>query len=366
MKRRGQRGFTLVELMVALAISSIFVMMVLSVFARMSTAYRRQQQVASLQVILAAAQNMISQDARQAGFQMAQGFKVAAAPADVQRPVQFTNDDVGPDELRLYAADATVQARVEPGGWSPSPAPNLEVDLDSNPFVDGELAVLVNSDTADVTVGGVSRKVSQFKACVVRVFLTGNALRLNLDTAPPWGSATNSHCDEVRDAHNSGPSQFQTMIYRFRPRAYRIDPARPALGVLQRSPSGTLVANDWEDLGIGFADLQVAARMFTSGDAVDEDGDGDPEYEWVSGAPLDGLTAANAAAAVTRLTVSLSARTDRSVDGVASAATPSFLGAGDPDYNDLGDHPSVALPNGDRIYRYSTSRLDMRNTGAGL
>jgi prepilin-type N-terminal cleavage/methylation domain-containing protein len=360
--RRGQRGFTLVELMVALAISAILVTMVLSVFARMSAAYRRQQQVASLQVILAAAENLLTQDARQAGFQMAQGFQLATAPGVRQRPVQVVNSSFGPDELRFFSADATVQSRVTAIAFD-----NVSVDI--NQFVDGELAVIVNTDTIDLPIGLGTRKIPRFESCVVRVnVVIGDPYRLNLDTSAPWGDATNSHCAAVIAAHTSGASQGQTMLYRFLARGYRIDPARPALGVLQLSPSGGLVAGDWQDLGIGFADLQVAARMFLSGDVVDEDGDGDNEYDWVSGSELDVRTAPTSASYVTSLTISLSARTDRSVDGVGAVATPSFLGTGAAGFNSLGDHPSVALPLAPSVfvYRYSTSRVDMRNTGAGL
>jgi len=373
-RKRGQRGFTLIELMIALAISSILVMMVLSVFSRMSTAYRRQQQVAALQVILSAGQNMLAQDARQAGFQVANGFRLASAPGVLQLPVRIINSSTAPDELRFYSADATVQAKVN-AAWTLASA----LPVDAHQFLNGELAVVVNVDTTTgattvtTTSGSVSRVVPIFRACVVRI-LSSTASSLALDTSAPWGDGTNSHCDEVRNAHNGGATAGQTMIYRFRARGYRIDPTRTALGVLQLSPSGALVANDWQDLGVGFADLQVAARMFLTSNATDPDLDGRVQYNWFSGAAMQTNTApftaatttANATFRLTRLSISLLARTDRTVDGVATAATPSFLDAARVDYNQLGDRPSTILNPADRIYRYTTNRIDMRNTGAGL
>jgi prepilin-type N-terminal cleavage/methylation domain-containing protein len=365
----SQRGFTLIELMVALAVSSILIMMVLSVFSRMTTAYRRQQQVASLQMVLSAAQNLIAQEARQAGFQMANGFMIASDVLNLQRPVRILNDNAGPDEVRFYSADASVQARVIN---VPAPPTNTDIYVDDNQFVNGELAVIVNTATINVTHGATTKTIAAFTACVVRVtFNAGLPTRLLLDTVAPWGSATNPHCDAVLAAHVAVATANQTMIYRFRARAYRLDPARLALGVLQVSPSGALVANDWQDLGIGFADLQVAARMFIDADLDgDADGDGDAEYDWYSGAAMQANTAPAPIPAplnfITRLTVSVSARTDRSVDGIASAATPAFIDLGLPNNNNLGDRPSVNLVNGDRVYRYSTNRVDMRNTGAGL
>jgi hypothetical protein len=361
--------------MVALAVSTILVTMVLSVFARMSAAYRRQQQVATLQLSLSAAHNMIAQDARQAGFQMTQGFTIASDLVNTQRPVRIINSNAGPDEVRFFSADASVQARVVsiPGAGNPID----RVDLDNNQFAEGDLAVIVNTGTTTVNLGGGdTRTIAMFRACVVLVHLTGNANRLRLETSAPWGNANNSQCNAVRNAHfdNSGSSTTfqQTMIYRFRARAYRLDPTRLALGVLQVSPSGALVANDWQDLGVGFSDLQVAARMFIETDSDnDVDTDGSDKYDWYSGGGMTANTAPSATALsttyiITRLTVSLAARTDRSVDGVASAATPDFNNTARPNFNNIGDHASVLLPNNDRVYRYSTNRIDMRNTGAGL
>lgn len=379
-RSRGQAGFTLIELMVALLISSILVMMVLSVFSRMSSAYRRQQQVAALQVILSAGQNMIAQDARQAGFQIANGFRLGSAPGTLQMPVRIFNSSTAPDEVRFYSADATVQAKVltMPAAGVPMPSITLAAGV-TNPFVIGELAVIVNTDTGSLNVttasGSNGRVVSLFRACVVRVTSAGASSVVSIDTANPWGNANNSHCDEVRTKHNdTGATNLQTMIYRFRARGYRIDPARAALGVLQLSPSGGLVANDWQDLGVGFTDLQVAARFFRDTSLLDPDADGRVQYNWYSGAAMqtatDPVIAANTnlggAWRLTRLSISLLARTDRTVDGVATAATPAFIQGSLTDYNQLGDRASVVLNPADRVYRYTTNRIDMRNTGAGL
>jgi prepilin-type N-terminal cleavage/methylation domain-containing protein len=75
----GRRGFTLIELMIALTISALLVGMILSIFTRMSTAYRTQQYVADLQRTLTAAHDVVQHDVRQAGFGLPDGWKRAAA-----------------------------------------------------------------------------------------------------------------------------------------------------------------------------------------------------------------------------------------------------------------------------------------------
>lgn len=359
-RRRGQGGFTLIELMVALAISSILVMMVLSVFSRMSSAYRRQQQVASLQSVLSAAQNMLAQDARQAGFQTADGFQIATRVGSRQRPVKIVNNSTSPDEIYFYSADAGRQVRVDTIATNRD---GLTVDNGAGQFSNGELAMLVNTSTTAVMVAGVSRVIPKFESCLVQIGLVGSNTSISLSQTLPFGAPSNYHCADVATAHENNK---QTMLYRFRARGYRIDPTRSALGVLQLSPSGGLVANDWQDMGIGFADLQIAARMFRDPGLGDVDGDGDSQYNWYSAAAMASNTDENSQFRITRLTINISARTDRAVDGVGAAATPAFIVAARPAFNHLGDRTSVVLNPSDRVYRYTTSRIDLRNAGAGL
>ena len=88
---RGPRGFTLIELMVALLVSSLLVGMILAIFSRMSLAYRGQQQIAGVQQVLAAARATIELDAKQAGLGIPQGFKTAMTGATMQSPVKISN-----------------------------------------------------------------------------------------------------------------------------------------------------------------------------------------------------------------------------------------------------------------------------------
>src|SRR5215475_3569971 len=112
MTRRRQRGFTLIELMVALLVSSLLVGMILAIFTRMSLAYRSQQQIAGVQQILAAARAAIELDAKQAGLGMPQGFKTAMTGTALQLPVQVTNSSTAPDQVALFYADTSIQALV--------------------------------------------------------------------------------------------------------------------------------------------------------------------------------------------------------------------------------------------------------------
>src|SRR5262245_27495803 len=92
--------------MVALVVSTLLVAMVLQVYLRLSTAYRGPQQLSELQQVLQAAQTMVVQDLRQAGYGMPQGFRFANDGNDkVRAAIQVINSATAPDELRVYYAD---------------------------------------------------------------------------------------------------------------------------------------------------------------------------------------------------------------------------------------------------------------------
>jgi prepilin-type N-terminal cleavage/methylation domain-containing protein len=388
----GQGGFTLVELMVALVVSTVLVGLVLSIYTRMSLAYRSQQQVSELQQILQSAQTLVLQDVRQAGYQIPKGFKRPTSPVVTVPAVQIVNSATAPDELRVYYADASSQARIT------AAVGGTQSTVDSaTQFVSGDVVLIVRtldpvsspnstvrpSDLKDVDADGqVVAKVVYTSACVAQIAgITGNVITYS--QAAPWGMALNAHCT----ADNLAGS----MLYRFRGRAYRIDPARKSLSVFQSSPSGGLIAGDWQDLGIGVTDFQVASRWFDTDtvalgpQTIDTaDIDTDPKREWYSGAYQQTLSASYSGVAdppttvaLIEVTISFAVRTSRPVEGVATGATPAFIDPARVNNGQVGDRPSVTLSGvpdasraeenrGNHIYRYTTARIDTRNIGVGL
>jgi prepilin-type N-terminal cleavage/methylation domain-containing protein len=380
---RGQRGFTLIELMVALLVSSLLVGMILAIFSRMSLAYRGQQQVAGVQQILAAARAAIELDAKQAGLGMPQGFKTAVPgiPA-VESPVQVINSNIGPDQIALFYADTSIQGMLT----QPNPvalASPVGFD-DVSAFTPGMLVVLTTSSTASnpLLTPVPFPDIATYDACVLRIAAVNLVARqVTFDAASPWGTSF-VHCT------NLVPTR--TMMYRFVAHAYRIDPtvARLPLGVLQRSQTGGLLSNlpgnpeVWDDLAYGFSDIQTAVRLYDPTQAVDLDGDGDANRNWYSSAAQKAVTDAAVAPSPTSLlgiSISLIAHTDRNVEGIATPATPDLIGPPAPAAlnaanNSIGDRPSTALPAvppdpllpGQRVYRWTTFHVDFRNLGVGV
>ncbi|HEY0190584.1 MAG TPA: prepilin-type N-terminal cleavage/methylation domain-containing protein [Kofleriaceae bacterium] len=388
-RRRGQGGFTLIELMIALVVSSLLVGMILAIFNRMSMSYRGQQQIAGVQQVLAAARATIETDAKQAGLGVSQGFKLGGelAGAAVHSPILWTDSSTGPDQVGFFYADPSLQAKVT--AWN---GPARQITIDANPgFAPGALIALVNETTPINGLGANDPTIARFDSCATKLSTaTGTGTVLTLSTAGPWGRSSGSYCTITPGT---------TMVYLFVAHAYRIDtttdttitsgPMYPsARGTLQMTstgglPTATASGTDvWNDLAYGFTDLQVATRFYDN-DTVDQDGDGDVTRDWYSGPA--GANFANALSGAdfvppVRMSISLVARTDRDIEGISTAQTPNLVGTGAPtppvDYNSIGNHPSVALPaqapwsadpllKGSRIYRYVTFQVDLRNMGVG-
>lgn len=364
-RRRAERGFTLVELMFSLLVSSLLVILIFAIFSRMSTAYRSQQEVANVQQVLTAARNVLTFDAQRAGLGMSQGFMLANGQK--YSPVQITNSNTGPDTLALFSADPSTQAAVISQNWPTS----ITVDSAVG-FTNDEVVVLSTADTATTAnpLSASDAKIATFSSCVVQINTVSGGV-VTFKTSGTWGNPGNTHCLSVG---------VHTMMYKFSAKAYRLDPTvgRLADGVLQMSPSGGLVASDWQDLGFGFTDLQIATYFFEEGDAVDSaDPDSDPLRDWASGALQATRTAplANSTLAFTPplvLSISLVSRTDRDVDGVGTAFTPLLTDTANVDANMIGDRDVVDLATtvdarltGNRLYRYTTFRVDLRNMGIG-
>jgi prepilin-type N-terminal cleavage/methylation domain-containing protein len=385
MNRTRQRGFTLIELMVALLVSSLLVGMILAIFSRMSLAYRGQQQIAGVQQILAAARATIELDAQQAGLGMPQGFKteIPGRPA-VESPVQVTNSSTAPDQVAFFYADTSLQALVSASTLSANATITVADPLVPPPlgFTLGMPVVLTTASTAVNPLAGINPDIATYDACVLRIASIDYASRqVTFDTVAPWGSAPGPiHCTNI--------TATRTMMYRFVAHAYRIDPtpARLPLGALQQSVTGNLTnAEVWNDLAYGFSDIQTAVRVYEPAGS-DLDNDGDPVRNWYSSANQDnattlGPTQSPVGAILLAMTISLVAHTDRNVEGIATLATPNLIGPPAPappnvNNNAIGDRASTPLPvappwpdpllPGQRIYRWTRFQIDFRNLGVGV
>jgi prepilin-type N-terminal cleavage/methylation domain-containing protein len=390
--RRSQSGFTLVELMIALLISTLLVGMILAIFGRISLAYRGQEQVTTLQQELSSARVVIDFDAKQAGLALSSGFKIAADGTTthgvLHSPVVITDSSTAPDQVAFFYADPSEQAAVTASAWPAS----LTFD-DPSTFHANDLVVLStpSTSTTNPLAPNVDANLTTFDACVLQIATISGTV-VTFSQTGSWGVAGNTHCDggaTYSPALNTAANG--TMMYKFVAHAYRVDTgsAVAANGQLEMSPTGNLVPalNDWVIEGFGFTDLQVATYFFDN-DAIDTpDPDSDPKRDWWTTTQQDTYTkgfykdtAGGIAVPPIQMSISLVARTDKDVEGITTAQTPVLEDPLNISNNTVGDRASFALPavtgaacdatcvsmnSGARVYRYTTFTTDLRNLGVG-
>ncbi len=382
---RGERGFSLVELLVGMVLTAVILSFVFIVSGKMSNAYFGQTQVAELQQTLRTARAAMVADARQAGFFVSNGFRTAAFgdTNELVRPLQVVNnaDGSGPDVLRVYYADASAGSRV----LAIDSAGNAWADVDSAAaFSAGDVVVMVNSAIAGASDTGAAGLAS-YAACVVKVTSVepGSPDRLHFGapsgSGAPYNLGGNPQCGAVEAATTNEQPQPDTVVYRFVGRSYRIDPDRKDLSVLQGSATGEMEEDDWTDLALGVTTLQAASRFYEDDDTVDLDGDGDPKLDWYSSEGQESLDPTGerpATAVLVELRVTTEARTQRGTRAVASARTALLTDETNPEHNSLGDWEGVQLSGvsdddrpdgyaGNHIYRSAEAMVDLRNLGVG-
>jgi prepilin-type N-terminal cleavage/methylation domain-containing protein len=373
--RRGQGGFTLIEMMITLVIASLLVAMLLSIFARMSFAFREQQDIVAIQQTITAARTALERDAKLAGNQMAQGFKIASDGAGGSNlkhsPLRVVDSSTGPDEIGFYYADPNPakQAVVTSTGAPTS----ITVDTAAG-FAANDVVVLSTVDTTSMSnpvLPTTDAKIALYDACIVQIqSITGTTVTFFQNGN--WGRSNNDH--------SANTSANTTMMYGFIAHYWRIDSLRPGTGALQLDTNGNLLgssATTWTDEAYDFTDIQVSTYFYDGDGADTADPDTDGNRDWVSDGSQTTYTGTILKTASylppLELTISLVARTDRDVEGVFTAATPNLVGSpGGTTNNMVGNHASVTLPSatdttlqGKRIYRYITFQVDLRNLGVG-
>jgi prepilin-type N-terminal cleavage/methylation domain-containing protein len=397
--RRGERGITLIELMIAMVVGSILVGFVFDIHSRMTDAFRSQNNIGSLQQGIRAANELMARDIRQAGFMMPDGAFVASSFNPLTSPVVqvvggnklvsgltiFNNpstrndNEMQPDRVHIFYADPNpVHQAVVVGDITPV---SVGVNI-SSVFQFNDLLLFVRQDPVPRPhpLGGTMPNLTGYFACVVQVTGTSGVDSPNghdqifFDPGTAFNTATNDHCfvpgkEAIVDPVPLGPNAPKTQVFRLIARAYQIntDPGRPAQGALEIHPSGGL-DGPWSTMGIGFVDLQVTQRRVEEvSDLADLDGDGNDRVDWYSsGGPFP------ANSHLTQVGVSLVARSVREVEGVVSATIPVLQDPGFPRaHNPLGDSGGPKLRTnpeyrGDHVFRQSSMVVDMRNIGVSF
>jgi type II secretory pathway pseudopilin PulG len=377
---REQSGLTIVEILVSVLLVAIAVAFTFGMQVRTSNGFRDQSSVAEVQQTLRSATDLIVKDLRQAGL-LATGVYNGAYNGGLtsMSPVLVTDNAAGDgtDVITLTYADESTVVHIQTGGPNFNSAETL-VDTWGD-FHDGDVLMAVRTRPCNqpsgtpIPVGG---------GCVLQITgLTPGGPKIQHHPGGTYNLTGNSQCtnpgtDMSYAGGANGNSCWNdgyTVFVRAVNRSYRIKPGDPR-GVLQMSPSGGAIANDWVDLALGIVDLQVAVRIYEPAGTIDRDGDGDARRNWYSGSTL-AATLATAGNVPLEVSVTLVAKTTKEVSGPTVTKTADIFEAGKPlDNNRVGNHAGTNLPvasssspyYGSFVYRSYTATVDLRNVGIGL
>jgi prepilin-type N-terminal cleavage/methylation domain-containing protein len=323
--RRGEAGFTLIELMVAVALSGIVIGFVFQIHNQMVGALRGQANLSEVVETVTAAREMMAREIRLAGMGFpASGVKFGATnDIDVWRGVDAINDVDGGgvndvvDQLMIQRTDSDLKDVVA-------------VDADPNWFFP-----LVDADDLFNTVDPLMLANDLLTTGCAPVATVVDATGV---TIPKAQFAIGTPCEPLSGIAANDAMKLATI----RRISFRLDPvpARLELGVLQRSLNG----GAWEDIGIGFSNFQVAIRYFEGQttaplvpDVTDLDGDGDPTRDWYSGDSMEIANGRPVQGAPMQVTISIEGRNIRRLDNLSSTMTPGYTVVGMENYNSLGD-----------------------------
>ncbi|ACY12854.1 PilW family protein [Haliangium ochraceum] len=401
-QRANERGLTMVELLITLAVGSMLLGFVFNIHGRMSRAYRSQTSVGELQQSTRAAADLMAAHVRTAGFMMPKGAYVSAAIAALDagrapenRGIVDIDSDGAPFVPALEIANnptGMVPGRMEPDRLHTFSANSFgQTTVIADPGLDTITvanAGFFNGYTglALITKGPVQKPhpqlgtmpdITTYNACIVRV--TGAAAtQLFFFDEGQFNSGGLAHCRLGPDTAGEPRRALEpgSQVFRLDARAFRVDvdpgdDAKTQLAALQISATGGLL-DDWLTVGVGYVDLQLTQRISepSNGDADDLDNDGDLRADWYA-APY--TLATNEA--ITQVGISVVVRSDSNASDTQTLIVPTprnetggFTAANNPegDASDKSFSPTAPPPEyaGEHIYRQSSLIVDVRNLGA--
>lgn len=269
-----QRGFTLLEIMIAVSIASVVMLFIFNIQFRMQDSYGVQSKVSDLQFTLQSVQSMIDREAKQAGYLFPNGFRTdfngdldgdgtldfpfgLRTGGELNAGVQvFDGGTNAPDQVRFFTANSDMTQRIGTITCTSADTTFTTVMDDgsatTNSIFPANSLVLVTNSKFDPDDDPGTLPLSVTEACMGRVVVVSTtSFRFIADATPACSFVCANHADAGTNA--------VTRAYQFRAAGYRVMPVNiggATEGVLQRSPTGGM-GNDWQDIALGFIDYQV-------------------------------------------------------------------------------------------------------------
>jgi len=157
---KNNKGFTMIELLVAMAISAMAMAAIYTAYNIQQKTFRQQNMISQMQQNARAAMFMLTRDVRMAGFGLASGQISYYDGSDTVTINAVTGTNSNPDSINIIYADSSCTTFITSA--MPTPSSELNVD-DTSCFAVDDLIVVSDGTNADIiqitTVQPVAKKI---------------------------------------------------------------------------------------------------------------------------------------------------------------------------------------------------------------
>ncbi|MCD6224881.1 MAG: prepilin-type N-terminal cleavage/methylation domain-containing protein, partial [Deltaproteobacteria bacterium] len=252
------KGFTIVELMIAMAIVSLVMAAIVSAFISQQESYDTQEQVAVMQQNGRAAMSALSLDVRIAGFGLGNASTSyydtsAGATVYLQAVASHNNYTNGTDRIDICYSDPSGTTEITDD--MPNSSAILKVDT-VNGFAAGDLLIITNGTNASIL------EVTAVNASALTIQHNPGGDTIN----PPGG-----HNIFPAGGYPAGSKLFKVKL-----KSYDIDFTDPFHPQMRMDPDGPLGSDAFQPFADNIEDLQFA-YIFSDGDEANsaDETDGD-------------------------------------------------------------------------------------------
>ncbi len=231
-QQRGQTGFTITELLIAMTIGLVLITGMISVFVGSKRSAALNGAMSDMQEAARYALEAISRDARMAGFQGC--VDINSSSAVIRADNSPTND--------LFETVATGSVVVSPNTWAPAPVPTFQIpsgDVTAVPGthtlalqfgspivseLDGPMFDAVNSLAAPIPIADNEGGINDGDLAIISNCDVADLFRVT--TAPEGAGLITHHASDNKDngnlsrAYGEGGTEADTRVMKFNSNVY--------------------------------------------------------------------------------------------------------------------------------------------------
>ena len=261
---KNNKGFTMIELLIAMAISTMAMAAIYTAYNIQQKSFRQQNMISQMQQNARAAMFMLTRDVRMAGFGMASGQISYYDGSNTVTINAVTGTNSNPDTINIIYADASCTTFITTA--MPTPSSELNVD-DTSCFAANDLVIVSDGTNADI-----------IQITAIQSSMGTEKLQHNSGMNPDTGKKYLNSPSGTSHAYGAGAS-----MYKLKWISYDIDSSDSAHPRLRVDTDGPLGGSSSQPFAENIEDLQIVyifedgneLNMYDDGTDADDTNDAD-------------------------------------------------------------------------------------------